>query len=80
MAWWIFGKDPNGDPYLRGPYASEYRAQLRRDEQTGIDGEIINLPTVDRAKATSILKEKRVVELGFEEGTKKFKHPKEVAE
>ena len=72
--WWIVTSDvKTGAPLLRGPYPSQYRAQVMLDNQ-GVSGEVVSLPTKDPARATRMLKEKRIEEFGLEEGVKRFRH------
>ena len=65
-----------GQPYLRGPYPTQFRASRVNDRQDVI-GDVIDLPTSDAARATRILKERRLTdhEMAFDEAVKKFRHP-----
>ena len=64
-----------GQPYLRGPYPTQFRASRVNDRQD-VTGDVIELPTSDAARATRILKERRLTdhEMAFDEAVKKFRH------
>ena len=73
MWYWIVAMSGEGQPFLRGPYGSPLRAQERSDKME-VDSRIVPLPTRDTARATRMLKEKRIDDFGLEEGTRMFKH------
>ena len=76
MAYWLFGVDCNGgSPILRGPYPTHGRAEQAENEMDGnIECDIVSLKTRDPAKATRILKERRIGAVGFTEGTRRVRH------
>lgn len=76
MPYWLHGIDnETGKPFLRGPYGLKGKAE---DAEAQLDGsfesEITWLKTSDPAKATRILKEKRIGRFGFREGVRRFSH------
>lgn len=77
MPYWLYGIDTSyeGKPFLRGPYATQGRAdEAEAQLDAAFECDIVWLKTTDAAKATRILKERRIGRHGFREGTRRFRH------
>ena len=75
MAWYLPAKGENGAAYLRGPYDSEYEAELKGEEIQGEHvGEPIDFPTISLSRATQMFKERRIKKEGLESATKRVRH------
>ena len=56
--WWVYGKTPKGETVILGGYLSREKSEeIGNDAFDGLY-ETIELNTVDKAKASSIIKEK----------------------
>lgn len=76
MAWFVYGTVVGGRPLLRGPYPTRQHAETAENLMGDdvIDSNTVWLPTNDPARATRILKERRVFTYGIVKGTTRFKH------
>lgn len=77
MAFWLVFDDDKGRGCLRGPYHTYSRA-LEKQDDLAQGGNIVELPTSDTVKATRMVKERRIDERGFEEGSRNMRHRDEV--
>jgi len=72
MYYWVTFLDKNGRTILRGPYTS-WQAQDKVDS-LDVEAEMHQLPTANREKAVRMLKEKKIDDVGTDEGLRNFKH------
>ncbi len=78
MKWYyVEGTDEKGRPVLVGPYNSHLQAQGVADRNDYGDAEVVDFPTSNLARATSMWKETRSREKGIKEGMRRVGHGKE---